>query len=206
MSEREKQLTKGRVVVVNFMSIDGVIQSPLSPDEDRDGGFAHGGWVVPHSDDTVAGYMRTTTVDAAGMLLGRQSYQILNEAWSSADEVEPAVAAMNRMPKYVVSRSPVSVDWNNSHRVDGDHLPAAVEGLKEQVDGDLVVFGSGALIRALAEHDLVDEYRLLVFPIVIGAGKRMFGDDGHFARFSHTGTTTSPSGVVILTYVRRTDA
>lgn len=125
----------GRLVVVNFTSIDGVIQSPLFADEDDEGGFSHGGWVVPYSDDTVAAFMRDTTVAAAGMLVGRRSYQILADAWSHADESEPAVAAMNHMPKYVVTRSGVPLDWVNSHCL----------------DGDLLVFGSGTLIRGLAE-------------------------------------------------------
>lgn len=191
----------GRLVVVNFVSIDGVIQSPLSADEDRDGGFAHGGWVAPYADDTVAEFMRSVTVNATGMLLGRRSYQILAAAWSHADESEPAVAAMNRMPKYVVSRTLNTLGWDNSHRIDGD-MPAGVKEVKQRVEGDLVVFGSGDLIRGLAEHDLVDEYRLLVFPLVIGAGKRMFSGDSSLATFTLADTTSSPSGVVLLTYTR----
>lgn len=203
MSAQEEP-SKGRVVVVNFVSLDGVIQSPLSPDEDRDGGFAHGGWVSPYGDDTMAAFMRKATVEAAGMLLGRRSYQIFTDVWSTADESGPggeAIAAMNRMPKYVVTRSQVPLDWNNSHRVDGD-LPASIEQLKRQTQGDLVVFGSGVLVQALARHDLIEEYRLLLFPLVIGSGKRMFPDDGQLARFVHTGTTTSDQGVVMLTYTR----
>ncbi|UNX53253.1 dihydrofolate reductase family protein [Georgenia sp. TF02-10] len=191
----------GRLAVVNFISIDGVIQSPLSPDEDRDGGFAHGGWVVPYSDDVVDAFMADATVGAAGLLLGRRSYEILTEAWSDADDSEPAIAAMNRMPKYVVSSSADDLPWQNSHPVTGE-LASAVTALKDRTDGDLVVFGAGALVRGLAEHDLVDEYRLLLFPVVLGAGKRMFDDRGHLARFALTDSVVSPSGVVILTYAR----
>lgn len=192
-----------RVIVVNFVSIDGVIQSPLSPDEDRDGGFAHGGWVPPYSDDTVNDFMRDATLGAAGMLLGRRSYEILCDAWAQADDSEPAVAAMNRMPKYVVSSSPGGLKWDNSHRVQGDLAPAVRE-LKERTDGDLVVFGAASLIRGLAEHDLVDEYRLLLFPVVLGTGKRMFGEGGSSARFSLASSVVAASGVVILTYTRVT--
>ena len=195
----------GRVVVVNFISIDGVIQSPLSADEDRAGGFERGGWVAPFSDDTVADFMRTATVNAQGMLLGARSFQILAEAWSDADESEPAVAAMNRMPKYVVTRTLTDLAWANSHRIDTD-MPAAVRDLKRQTGGELVVFGSGALVRGLAENDLVDEYRLLVFPVLLGAGKRMFDDRSGFARFRLTDSVSSPSGVVMLTYTRDTDS
>jgi len=191
--------TMGRIAVVNFVSLDGVIQSPLSPEEDRDGGFEGGGWVSSSSDDTVNDFMRNATVGAAGMLMGRRTYDIFTDAWSQANDAQPAVAAMNRMPKYVVTSSTDRLGWQNSHRVDGDLAPA-VRSLKEESDGDLVVFGSGTLIRALAENDLVDEYRLLIFPVVLGAGKRMFGEDGYPAHFTLTGSVISPNGVAILTY------
>ncbi|SDT05464.1 Dihydrofolate reductase [Brevibacterium sandarakinum] len=191
----------GRIVVANFVSIDGVIQSPLSPDEDRDGGFAHGGWVPPYSEEAVNAFMQDATVGAAGMLLGRRSYEILAGAWAQADESEPAIAAINRMPKYVVTSSSDDLTWQNSQLVTGDLAPAVTD-LKERTDGDLVVLGSGTLIRGLAEHDLVDEYRLLLFPVVLGAGKRMFDERGHFARFELTDSVVAPSGVVILTYTR----
>lgn len=193
----------GRIVVVNFISIDGVIQSPLSPDEDREGGFAHGGWVPPHSDETVNAFMQKATVGAVGMLLGRRSYEILNDAWAQADESEPAIAAMNRMPKYVVSSSLDDLAWQNSQLVTGD-LSRSVTNIKDRTEGDLVVLGSGVVVRGLAEYDLVDEYRLLLFPFVLGAGKRMFDDRGHLARFELSDTVTTSSGVVILTYTRNT--
>lgn len=192
----------GRIVVVNFTSIDGVIQAPLFADEDREGGFAHGGWVPPYSDDTVNAFMQKATVDAAGMLLGRRSYEILRDAWAPADDAEPAIAAMNRMPKYVVASAPVDLTWANSHPVGGGDLRTAVTELRDGTDGDLVVFGAGTLIRLLAEYDLVDEYRLLLFPIVLGAGKRMFDDRGSLARFRLTDNVVAASGVVILTYTR----
>lgn len=191
----------GRVVVVNFVSIDGVIQGPLSPDEDRSGGFAHGGWVPPYSDETVDDFMQEATLGAAGMLLGRRSYEILLDAWSEVDDSEPAVAAMNRMPKYVVSSTPVDRAWHNSEVIGAD-LPRAVTDLTARTDGDLVVFGAGTLVRGLVEHDLVDEFRLLIFPLVLGAGKRMFDEHGHLARFDLTDSIVAPSGVVILTYTR----
>ncbi|MFX4274047.1 dihydrofolate reductase family protein [Propionibacteriaceae bacterium Y1685] len=191
----------GRICVVNFVSLDGVIQSPLAPDEDRDGGFAHGGWVPPHSDDTVNAFMQEATVSAAGMLLGCRSYEILATAWSGADESEPAVAAMNRMPKHVVSSKLREPSWQNTSVITGD-LTSAVTGLKARTEGDLVVFGSGTLVRGLAEHDLVDEYRLLLFPLVLGAGKRMFDENGQLSRFSLADSVATSSGVVLLTYDR----
>ncbi|ANC31798.1 dihydrofolate reductase family protein [Isoptericola dokdonensis] len=194
----------GRIVVVNFVSIDGVVQSPLSPDEDRDGGFEHGGWIVPYADGTVDAFLRTATTGAGGMLLGRRSYDILAAAWSGADESEPAVAAMNRMPKFVVTSSPGRLGWSNSHAVVGELAPAVVD-VRDRATGDLLVLGSARLVRGLAELDLVDEYRLLVFPVVLGTGKRMFDDQGRAAGFDLTDSVVTPSGVVILTYRRTAD-
>ena len=193
----------GRLSVVNFVSIDGVVQSPLSQDEDRDGGFAHGGWVAPYSDDVVEQFLRDSTVAASGMLLGRRSYEILRTAWADADETEPAIAAMNRMPKYVVSSSSENLGWSNSHWVEGELGSAAIK-LKRDIEGDLVVFGSAALVRGLARLDLVDEYRLLLFPVLLGGGKRMFDDDAALARFRLVDTVVSPSGVAIHSFVRDT--
>ena len=191
----------GRIVVVNFMSIDGVIQSPLFEGEDRDGGFARGGWILPYSDDTVNAFMQESTVGAAGMLLGRRSYEILRDAWSQVEDSEPAIAAMNRMAKYVVASAGIDRSWPNSHALGGD-FPRSVIDLAARTDGDLVVFGSGALVRGLAENDLIDEYRLLIFPLVLGGGKRMFDGHGHFSMFTLTGSVVTPSGVVIVTYTR----
>src|SRR4051812_11614843 len=148
----------------------------------------------------MASFMSEATTAAAGMLLGRRSYEIFTAAWAGADQSEPAVAAMNRMPKYVVTRSPdVPLAWGHSRRVGG---PADVARLKGEVEGDLVVFGSGGLLGALAEHDLVDEYRLLLFPVILGAGKRMFGDGSPLTHLTLTESTTTSTGVVLLTYTR----
>ncbi len=188
-----------RVVVVNFMSLDGVMQSVLSAEEDRDGGFARGGWVNPFVDDTVAHVMSDATTQAAGLLLGRRTYEIFAAQWPYADEAEPAVAAMNRIPKYVASRTMRSGDWHET-RVLGADVPAEIAELKAQPGGDVVVFGSGQLIQTLIKHSLVDEYRLLVFPLVIGAGKRLFPDGGVPANLRLTSALTSTSGVLIATY------
>lgn len=188
-----------RVVVVNFLSVDGVMQSVLSPEEDPDGGFVDGGWVSPYVDDTVAGVMSDATTKADALLLGRRTYEIFAAHWPYADDTEPAVAAMNRIPKYVASRTISSGTWNDT-RVLGADLPAEVADLKSRPGGDIVVFGSGQLVQTLIAHSLVDEYRLLVFPLVIGSGKRMFPDGGAPASLRLVDTLTSGSGVVITTY------
>ncbi|MGC5627048.1 dihydrofolate reductase family protein [Georgenia sp. Z1344] len=193
----------GTLRVVNFVSIDGVIQSPLSADEDPSGGFVHGGWVPPSSDDTVDAFMSAATTEAGGLLLGRRTYEILHAAWSGADESVPAVAAMNAMPKHVVSRTAARTElrWAGTELIDGE-LGAAVEAAKARTEGHLLVLGSGQLVRALAELDLVDEYHLLVFPVLLGAGRRMFGDRSTLAHFRLAATTTTASGVVIASYTR----
>lgn len=188
-----------RVVVVNFMSLDGVIQSVLFPDEDREGGFEHGGWVPPYADDTVVRVMKEATVGARGLLLGRKTYEIFAALWPFQSEDDPAVAAMNRIPKFVASTTLTEGPWQHTV-VLGDDLPKAIQALKDEDGADLVVFGSGNLIQSLIEHDLVDEYRLLVFPLVLGTGKRMFPDGGLPARLELVGTETSERGVVVATY------
>lgn len=191
----------GRICVVNFISLDGVIQSPLSVDEDTSEGFDRGGWVPPLSDQVVDDFMERATTSAAALLLGRRTYESMCAAWAGADESDPAVAAMNRVPKYVVSSRDLDATWANSHRVPGD-LRASLKDIVSHQEGDIVVFGSGELIQGLASHDLIDEYRLLVFPIILGSGKRMFEDGAQHAQFALTDTLVSPGGVAIHTYAR----
>lgn len=188
-----------RVVVVNFTTLDGVIQSVLFPDEDTEGGFTDGGWVAPYMDDTVARVMRETTTQARGMLLGRKTYEIFAALWPRQSEDDPAVAAMNRMPKYVASTTLHKGSWANTVILD-EGLPEAVAALKEEDGGDLVVFGSGQLIQTLIAHDLIDEYTLLVCPLLLGNGKRMFPDGGAAARLELHDVVRSDTGVLIATY------
>lgn len=165
-----------RLAVTNFVSLDGVIQSVLSADQDTEGGFTQGGWVSRSMDDEVAAFMSATTVNAGAMLLGRKTYEGFAKVWPKAGEDQPAVAAMNRMPKYVVSRSLTALDWQNS-RLLGPDLEREVRQLKaDGTDSEIAIFGSGELVRTLADLDLIDEYRLLTFPLVLGSGERMFGE------------------------------
>jgi dihydrofolate reductase len=191
------------IVVINFISLDGVIQAPLRADEDADGGFVHGGWVQPYMDETVATFMGDATSKAAGMLLGRRTYENFVEDWKQVDATDPAIAAMNRMPKYLVSRKLDDPAWHNTVRL-GPDLPAEVQRLRGDGygDGEILVFGSGRLLQALHQHDLVDEYRLLIFPILLGGGKRMFADTSALTRFRLVDSRISDSGVTINSYRR----
>lgn len=187
-----------RIVVVNFQSLDGVIQSVLFPDEDTEGGFDRGGWVPPYVDETVAAEMQDATTKAGGMLLGRKTYETFAKIWPHQSEDDKAVAAMNRMPKYVASTTLDKGTWANTHIL-AKNVPEQVAKLKQEDQPDLVVFGSSRLLQTLREHDLVDEYRLLTFPLVLGKGKRMF-PDGAPAKLDLVDTKTTGSGVVITTY------
>ncbi len=192
-----------RIVVVNFLSLDGVMQSPLSADDDLDGGFTRGGWVEPYMDEIIGRVMSEATVTAAGMLLGRKTYQTFARVWSHASPEEPAVAAMNRMPKYVVSHTVTAADveWENTVVLGAD-APTRIRAIIEQPGADVVVFGSGNLIQLLAAEDLIDEYRLLTFPLVLGNGKRLFPDGTPPTNLTLAGTDISSTGVVIGRYLR----
>ncbi|MFB4319583.1 dihydrofolate reductase family protein [Actinomadura sp. 21ATH] len=195
----------GELAVVNFVSLDGVMQSVLSPEEDRDGGFDRGGWVLPYVDAAVERFMSDSTAGAAALLLGRRTYEIFAATWPYADRSDPAVAAMNAMPKYVASRTLTDPSWENS-TVLGADLPAAVTEIKKRTEGEIVLLGSGGLLRTLVEHDLVDEYRLLLFPLILGDGKRLF-DTGTAPRdLTLTASEASSTGVLINTYRRTAGA
>ncbi|MGW1136036.1 dihydrofolate reductase family protein [Streptomyces zhihengii] len=201
----------GQLVVVNFVSLDGVMQSVLSADEDRDGGFEQGGWVLPYVDEAVERFMSEATAAAGALLLGRRTYEIFAAVWPHADMNDPAVAAMNAMPKYVASRTlrdserdpEWDPEWANSTLLGAD-LAEEVRRVKDASAGETLVLGSGGLLGTLIEHDLVDEYRLLVFPLILGGGKQLFADGRGLRRLTLTATRATPSGVLINTY-RRAD-
>jgi dihydrofolate reductase len=189
----------GQLVVVEFVSLDGVMQSVLSEDEDRDGGFDEGGWVLPYVDEVVERVMSEATAGAGALLLGRRTYEIFAATWPYGDMDDPAVAAMNAMPKYVASRTLEALPWAGSVLLGAD-LVGEVARAKAATEAETVVLGSGDLLRTLVEHDLVDEYRLLVFPLVLGRGKKLFADGGTPRRLTLTATRSTPSGVLINTY------
>jgi dihydrofolate reductase len=166
-----------KLVVGTFVSLDGVMQAPGGPDEDRGGGFEHGGWLVPYFDEQFAETMSRWTQTAGGFLLGRKTYEIFAASWPNADPDDSIAAVLNQRPKYVASRTLDHLDWSNSTLLQGD-VAEAVRRLKDDDGGEIQVHGSATLAQSLAEAGLVDRYHLLVFPLVLGGGKRLFAADG----------------------------
>jgi dihydrofolate reductase len=191
----------GKLVVGTFVTVDGVMQAPGGPDEDREGGFEHGGWLVPHFDDTLGAFMDGLIGRSDALLLGRKTYEIFASYWPNAGPDDPMAQKLNSVPKYVASRTLDSVDWSNSNLL-GDDVPAEVAALKERIDGEIHVTGSGDLIQTLLEKDLVDEFVLIVFPVVLGTGKRLFAGGTIPRGLRLADTQTSPNGVAIQTYER----
>ncbi|MGH2560949.1 MAG: dihydrofolate reductase family protein [Thermomicrobiales bacterium] len=193
-----------KLVVGTFLSLDGVMQAPGAPDEDRDGGFEHGGWTVPHFDEQLGQIMADLTGRAGALLLGRKTYDVFAASWPLLGDDDPIAATLNHIPKYVVSRSPRTLEWNNSTLLTGD-VAAEVAKLKEQPGGEIQVSGSGELIQTLLRHDLVDEFHLLIFPVLVGSGKRLFAAGTIPRGLKLVDTTTSSTGVMINTYERHGD-
>lgn len=189
-----------RVVVINNVTLDGVMQAPGRPDEDTRGGFEHGGWaVMPNSDPVISSTMGERMAQSGGLLLGRRTYEDLLSYWNTQDS--PFKEALNDAPKYVASRTlREPLPWPNSTLLEGDAADA-VAVLKQEPGNDLQIMGSGELVQSLMTRDLIDEYMLLVHPLVLGSGRRLFADGGAVAslRLVDDASTTS-TGVVIATY------
>jgi dihydrofolate reductase len=189
-----------RLTLHTFLTLDGVMQAPGGPDEDPAGGFEHGGWSFPYGDDDFGATMVGWFANADAFLLGRKTYEIFSGYWPQVtDAGDPIASKLNALPKYVASRTLDSVAWHNSSLL-GDDVAAEVAKLKERAGGELQVHGSGGLAQTLVEHDLVDEYRLLTFPVHLGSGKKLFREGTKAAALRLTGTRTTGSGVVIATY------
>jgi dihydrofolate reductase len=194
-----------RIVAGTFVTLDGVMQAPGGPDEDRDGGFKHGGWSVNYWDDMMGKVMETQMSRGNTLLLGRKTYEIFAAHWPNVPE-EPGTGAieLNNAKKYVASRSLKNVEWKNSELLKGD-VPAAVRALKQQPGGEIQVTGSGNLLQTLLKHDLVDELNLWIFPIVLGTGKRLFADGAMPGAWKLTDAKTSTTGVTIQRFQRAGD-
>jgi dihydrofolate reductase len=192
-----------KLVVTTFVSMDGVMQAPGGPDEDTSGGFRYGGWQVPHFDEATGAQIVEWFERAEDFLLGRTTYEIFESWWPKApQEGDPIATALNQKTKHVASRTLTSVDWNGTARLLEGDVPAAVQKLKEQDGGELQVHGSAGLIQTLLRENLVDELRLMVFPVVIGEGKRLFDDGAVPSAWRLTSSSTTPAGTLIATYER----
>jgi dihydrofolate reductase len=189
-----------QLTITTFLSVDGVYQGPGGPNEDRSGGFDRGGWLVPHFDEATGEFMNEVFDKVDAFLLGRRTYEIFAASWPKAtDPDDPIASRLNTLPKYVVSTTLGSADWHNSTIVNGD-IATEVRRLKETPGRELQVHGSGTLARTLMENDLVDELRLLVFPVVVGAGRRLFPDAGVATGLRLVDSRTTGSGVAIHVY------
>ncbi|MEO6989191.1 MAG: dihydrofolate reductase family protein [Aquihabitans sp.] len=193
-----------RIVISQFMSLDGVVQAPGGPEEDVDGGFAHGGWSMPYFDpETMGGAIDEAMQDTDALLFGRRTWQTMAGAWPDRDDgSDPFATRMNNLPKYVVSKTLTQDDmsWNNSTLVDGNDVVAAVSKIKEQPGGSLAVMGSSQLSRTLVEAGMVDEYRLMLEPVLLGGGKSIFPTDGEQRPLDLVSTTATGTGVILCVY------
>lgn len=187
-----------RVVVINHLSLDGVLQGPGGPDEDPRDGFRHGGWAALGSDPSVPEAMGERMGEGFSWLFGRRTYEQLLTHWNQVGG--PFADSFNQLPKYVASRRPDTVlSWPNSTLLGGD-VPARVAQLREQPGGNLVVLGSGALIRSLLPHGLIDELLLMIHPVVLGSGRRLFGPDDEVHRLELVSSRATAGGLLLTTY------
>jgi len=190
-----------KLTVAAFVSLDGVMQAPGGPDEDRSGGFHFGGWIVPYSDDASGQAVQDLFAQPFELLLGRRTYDIFAAYWPRIPDSNAIARVFNRVPKHVATHRAGTLEWQNSRALQGD-LADAIGALKRQDGANLLTQGSGDLVRQLLAAGLVDELRLMVFPVVLGHGKRLFGDDAQASAFSLAHSTTTPSGVLITRYER----
>jgi dihydrofolate reductase len=191
-----------RIVISDFMSLDGVIQAPGGPEEDTEGGFKNGGWSMRFFDAAAMGPVLGEVMQAtAALLFGRRTWQTMAAAWPGRAG-DPFADRMNEMPKYVASRTLTQDDltWNNTTLLPADDVLGAVGQLRAESGGDIQVMGSASLASLLISNDLVDEYRLMIEPIALGGGKRLFPDDGQARPLELIATSTTSTGVLICTY------
>jgi dihydrofolate reductase len=189
----------GRITVINHVTLDGVMQAPARPDEDRSGGFEHGGWAVPYGDAVMAEFMGKGMAGGGALLFGRRTYEDFAAVWPQR-EGDPISALLNERQKYVVSTTlHEPLPWVNSTLLQGD-VAAAVARLKEDPGDDLAVLGSGELVRSLMRHGLVDEYVLTIHPLILGTGRRLFAGDGPSIALRLVETKPTTTGVIIAVY------
>ena len=188
-----------RVIVLEHISLDGVIQAPGGPEEDTSGGFTYGGWIIsPHSDAVLGTALRKQMNMPFDLLVGRKTFEIWEPYWPQHADAWPGV---NTATKYVASNTITSSEWQPSVFLSGD-VAEKVAKIKQQHGPDLHVWGSGNLIQTLIKHDLVDTFWLMIYPITLGGGKRLFADGTIPAAFKVTESTVTPNGVIVVNYER----
>jgi len=192
-----------KLAVVEFVTLDGVMQGLGGPDEDRDGGFDHGGWGGPYGDVVLARQAGQGIGQTSAYLFGRRTYEHLSAHWPHQPDDDPIAASLNATPKHVATRTIRQRDlgWANSHVVEGD-LVEAVRELKARGDGFVTVLGSGVMVQTLIANELIDTYRIMLHPIVLGTGKRLFREYPQPLALRLTGCTPTTTGVLLLTYER----
>jgi dihydrofolate reductase len=190
-----------KLTMTTFLTLDGVMQAPGGPKEDPSGGFVHGGWMFPYADEDFGRFMTEVFGRVDAFLLGRKTYEIFAAHWPRiTDPSDPIAGPLNKLPKYVASKTLAKVDWNGSTLI--RDVVSDVAKLKAQFAREIQVHGSCGLAQTLIEHDLVDEYHLLSFPVVLGSGKRLFGNGAVPAAMKLSASRTTSKGVVINSYSR----
>ncbi|MBX3013920.1 MAG: dihydrofolate reductase family protein [Caldilineaceae bacterium] len=187
-----------KVIVLEHLSLDGVIQGPGGPEEDPSGGFTHGGWIAPYSDETLGTALRKQMNQPFDLLLGRITFDIWEPYWPRHGDIWPNV---NTATKYVASKSRTFSEWQPSVFLAGD-IAEQVAAIKQQPGPDLHVWGSGNLLQTLITHELVDVFWLMIYPVTLGSGKRLFAEGTIPAAFQVTESTVTPSGVIVVNYAR----
>lgn len=191
-------MTERKIIVLEHITLDGVIQAPGGPEEDRSGGFTHGGWIAPYSDETLGMLLRRQMNLPFDLLLGRKTFEIWAPYWPQHGDIWPGV---NKATKYVASNTITSDEWQPSVFLSGD-IAEKITRIKEQQGPDLHVWGSGDLVQTLLKHDLIDAFWLMIYPITLGAGKRLFEHGTIPAAFKVTESKVTSTGVIIVCYER----
>ncbi|MFF4435076.1 dihydrofolate reductase family protein [Streptomyces sp. NPDC001513] len=191
----------GKLTLTTFVTLDGVMQAPGGPDEDPSGGFEYGGWVAPFADEGMGEFITEVFGRTEAFLFGRRTYEIFAAYWPGHDDpADPVAGKLNRLPKYVASTTLKEPAWGPVTVLDGEHLQSEIVRVKDTLEGELQVHGSGQLAQWLLARDLVDEVNLLVFPVVLGAGRRLFPTGGLPTAYELTASRTTPAGTAIHTY------
>jgi len=191
----------GKLIVAEHISLDGVIQAPGGPGEDPSGGFLLGGWAAPYDDEAGDQEVQELFAQPFELLLGRRTYDIWASYWPRVPAGNDIVDLFNSVPKHVATRRSDSLDWQNSHALEGD-LAETVRGLKQQGGSNLLTWGSADMVRQLLPAGLVDELRLLIYPVVLGRGKRLFDDEVQPSSFTLIHSASTSSGVLVARYTR----